>query len=108
MRQLFRKLAAQIGAVTPPPIIGDLEPSSVIESTYFFANGTKHIQTAEPVTLDGYQAVLKPSKFGYSLSAIVDSGLVGQLEEDRMTLSRAESNLRTLSVLLSSQNLGKR
>jgi DNA-directed RNA polymerase len=28
--------AAQIGAVTPPPIIGDLEPSSVIESTYFF------------------------------------------------------------------------
>ena len=26
----------QIGATTPPPIIGDLEPSSVIESTYFF------------------------------------------------------------------------
>ena len=28
--------AKQIGAETPPPIIGDLEPSSVIESTYFF------------------------------------------------------------------------
>ena len=28
--------AEQIGATTPPPIIGDLEPSSVIESTYFF------------------------------------------------------------------------
>jgi DNA-directed RNA polymerase len=28
--------AAQIGAVSEPPIIGDLEPSSVIESTYFF------------------------------------------------------------------------
>ena len=28
--------AAQIGAETKPPIIGDLEPSSVIESTYFF------------------------------------------------------------------------
>ena len=28
--------AAQIGAETPPPIIGDLEPESVIESTYFF------------------------------------------------------------------------
>jgi len=28
--------AAQIGAETEPPIIGDLEPESVIESTYFF------------------------------------------------------------------------
>jgi DNA-directed RNA polymerase len=28
--------AAQIGAESEPPIIGDLEPSSVIESTYFF------------------------------------------------------------------------
>ena len=28
--------ACQIGAETKPPIIGDLEPSSVIESTYFF------------------------------------------------------------------------
>ena len=28
--------ARQIGAETDPPIIGDLEPSSVVESTYFF------------------------------------------------------------------------
>ena len=28
--------AEQIGATTKPPIVGDLEPSSVIESTYFF------------------------------------------------------------------------
>jgi DNA-directed RNA polymerase len=28
--------AAQIGAETQPPIIGDLEPSEVIDSTYFF------------------------------------------------------------------------
>ena len=28
--------ARQIGAETEPPIVGDLEPSSVIESTYFF------------------------------------------------------------------------
>jgi DNA-directed RNA polymerase len=28
--------AQQIGAETDPPMIGDLEPSSVIESTYFF------------------------------------------------------------------------
>ena len=28
--------AQQIGAETDPPIIGDLEPKSVIDSTYFF------------------------------------------------------------------------
>ena len=28
--------AKQIGAETKPPIIGDLNPSSVIDSTYFF------------------------------------------------------------------------
>jgi hypothetical protein len=28
--------AAQIGAETDPPIIGDLAPESVIDSTYFF------------------------------------------------------------------------
>ena len=32
----LRDFAAQIGAETEPPIIGDLEPESVIESTYFF------------------------------------------------------------------------
>ena len=32
----FQSWADQIGAETKPPIIGDLEPSSVIESTYFF------------------------------------------------------------------------
>ena len=29
-------------------------------------------KTEEPVVLEGYQAVMKPSKFGYSLSAVVD------------------------------------
>jgi hypothetical protein len=28
--------ADQIGAKTKPPIIGDLEPEAVIDSTYFF------------------------------------------------------------------------
>ena len=32
----LRDFAQQIGAETDPPIIGDLEPESVIESTYFF------------------------------------------------------------------------
>ena len=43
------------------------------------------IKTDGPVVLDGYQAVLKPSKFGYSLSAIIDSGLVDKLK--RIALS---------------------
>ena len=41
------------------------------------------IKTEQPVTLEGYQAVLKPSKFGYSLSAIVGQDIVDVLEEDR-------------------------
>jgi hypothetical protein len=53
------------------------------------------LKTAEPVILDGYQAVLKPSKYGYSLSALVDSVLVEQLESDRVdTLKWAESKLK--------------
>ena len=32
----LKDFATSIGAETEPPIIGDLEPSSVIESTYFF------------------------------------------------------------------------
>jgi DNA-directed RNA polymerase len=32
----LKDFAQQIGAETEPPIIGDLEPESVIESTYFF------------------------------------------------------------------------
>ena len=32
----LQDFAQQIGAETDPPIIGDLEPESVIESTYFF------------------------------------------------------------------------
>ena len=53
------------------------------------------LKTAEPVILEGYQAVMKPSKFGYSLSAVVDSGLVDRLEDDRVeTLKWAESKLK--------------
>tara|TARA_R100001460_G_scaffold39525_5_gene74349 strand:+ start:5673 stop:6251 length:579 start_codon:yes stop_codon:yes gene_type:complete len=39
--------------------------------------------TAEPVTLEGFQAVLKPSKFGYSLKAVVGEDLINVLEEER-------------------------
>ena len=53
------------------------------------------LKTAEPVILDWYQAVLKPSKFGYSLSALVDGVLIEKLEADRVdTLKWAESKLK--------------
>ena len=39
--------------------------------------------TEQPVMLDGYQAVMKPSKFGYSLSAIVDQGIADKLDSER-------------------------
>ena len=55
---------------------------------------TIHV-TQEPVVLEGYQAVMKPSKFGYSLSALVDEKLVQVLEDDRVeTLKWAESKLK--------------
>ena len=44
---------------------------------------TIHV-TQEPVVLEGYQAVLKPSKFGYSLGAIVDGKMIEVLEQDRV------------------------
>ena len=34
--EYLTRFAQHIGAETPPPIIGDLEPSEVIDSTYFF------------------------------------------------------------------------
>lgn len=40
-------------------------------------------KTEQPVILEGYQAVLKPSKFGYSLSAIVGEDIIDALENDR-------------------------
>ena len=39
--------------------------------------------THEPVTLDGFQAVLKPGEWGYKLSALVQEDLISTLEEER-------------------------
>ena len=53
------------------------------------------IVTENPVVLEGYQAVLKPSKFGYSLATTVDQKMVDRLEEDRVeALKWAESKLK--------------
>ena len=53
------------------------------------------IKTEQPVVLEGYQAVMKPSKFGYSLATTVGQQLVDKLEDDRIeTLKWAESKLK--------------
>jgi len=51
--------------------------------------------TQQPVVLEGYQAVLKPSKFGYSLATTIGTNLIQRLEEDRTeSLKWAESKLK--------------
>ena len=52
-------------------------------------------KTEQPVILEGYQAVLKPSKFGYSLSAIVGEDMIDALETDReQSLEWAQGKLK--------------
>ena len=52
-------------------------------------------KTDKPVTLEGFQAILAPSKFGYSLAAIVDSNTIDKLETERdYVLKWAESKLK--------------
>ena len=57
-------------------------------------------KTEEPVVLEGYQAVLKPSKFGFSLSAIVDQDMADKLETNVLIassgLSHAEEPKRSV------------
>ena len=51
--------------------------------------------TDKPVILEGFQAVLEPSKFGYSLSAVVDKNTIDKLETERAeVLKWAESKLK--------------
>ena len=53
------------------------------------------IVTKEPVVLEGFQAIMKPSKFGYSLATTVDESMIEKLEADRTeTLKWAESKLK--------------
>ena len=52
-------------------------------------------KTDKPVVLEGFQAILAPSKFGYSLSAVVDSNIIDKLETERTdVLKWAESKLK--------------
>ena len=52
-------------------------------------------KTDTPVTLDGFQAIVAPSKFGYSLGAIVGDSIINELETERAeVLKWAESKLK--------------
>ena len=52
-------------------------------------------KTEQPVVLEGYQAVLKPSKFGYSLAALVGEDMIDALETDRSeSLQWAQTKLK--------------
>ncbi len=57
------------------------------------SNKTTHI--TDEVKLEGFQAILEPGKFGYSLSAVVDNTVFDKLETERgEVLKWAESKLK--------------
>ena len=52
-------------------------------------------KTKNPVVLDGFQAIMKPSQYGYTLSAVVDQEMINTLEEERVgALEWAKSKLK--------------
>ena len=55
----------------------------------------RQVHVTKEVTLDGYQAILEPGKFGYSLSAVVNKDVVDELEKERTdVLKWAEGKLK--------------
>ena len=53
------------------------------------------IHKTDNVTLEGFQAILEPSKFGYSLAAVVDENTIDKLDAERQeVLKWAESKLK--------------
>ena len=52
-------------------------------------------KTDKPVTLEGFQAIMEPSKYGYSLAAVVGDDMIDVLEKERTeVLKWAESKLK--------------
>ena len=55
----------------------------------------KNVHVTDEVTLEGFQAILEPGKFGYSLSAVVSKDIADKLETERAEVLRwAESKLK--------------
>ena len=56
---------------------------------------TKNVHVTNEVQLEGFQAILEPGKFGYSLSAIVGESVIDALELEREALlGWAQSKLK--------------
>ena len=56
---------------------------------------TKNVHVTNEIQLEGFQAILEPGKFGYSLSAVVDENIIDALETERTALlGWAESKLK--------------
>ena len=55
----------------------------------------KNVHVTDEIKLEGFQAILEPGKFGYSLSAVVDENTIDALETERQALlGWAESKLK--------------
>ena len=55
----------------------------------------KNVHVTDEIKLEGFQAILEPGKFGYSLSAVVDERVIDALETERQALlGWAESKLK--------------
>ena len=55
----------------------------------------KNVHVTDEIKLEGFQAILEPGKFGYSLAAIVGEDVIDALETERETvLAWAQSKLK--------------
>ena len=56
---------------------------------------TKNVHVTNEVQLEGFQAILEPGKFGYSLAAVVSEDIIDALETEREALlGWAQSKLK--------------
>ena len=56
---------------------------------------SRNVHVTDEVTLEGFQAILEPGKFGYSLSAVVSKDVADKLETERADILKwAESKLK--------------
>ena len=60
-----------------------------------FVNMSKNVHVTDAIKLEGFQAILEPGKFGYSLAAIVGTSIIDALEVERQAVLKwAESKLK--------------
>ena len=64
-----------------PPVIGNLDPNLVKQSTYFSHESS--FRNEEGVTLDGFNAIMKPGEYGHVAQAIInDAELQERIEKN--------------------------